>query len=173
MWWNRGRACGACRCLDARVCRVWGLGYGERLRPAYEEGVRGSETLRIATRWSLRGSVRSCAWRIYLYLIDLSPAASCYPSAHPGCGDNRPETHPEGENPTSHAHNNAITLTEPTHNGVTPWWHRQFGSDRIQNQKVRHLRPRPRPRPILSDNFLAFPTLGLRGVCYEVVVLVE
>ena len=83
--------------------------------PAYEEGVRGSETLRIATMWSLRGSVRSCACRIYLYLIDLSSAASCYPSAHPGRGDTRPETHPEGENPTSHAHNNAITLTEPTH----------------------------------------------------------
>ena len=107
VWWNRGRACGACRCLDVRVCLGTGV-WGEAAASVRRRCAR----LRIATRWSLRGSVRSCACRIYLYLIDLSSAASCYPSAHPGRGDTRPETHPEGENPTSHAHNHAIALTE-------------------------------------------------------------
>ena len=30
-------------CLDVRACLGTGTGYGERLRPAYEECVRGSE----------------------------------------------------------------------------------------------------------------------------------
>merc|ERR1712021_87305 len=37
-WWHRGRACGACRCLDVRVCLGTGV-WGERLRPAYEKNV--------------------------------------------------------------------------------------------------------------------------------------
>ena len=54
----------------SRCESVWGLGYGKRLRPAYEECVRGSE---------LRQGVVSFVFdvcsteRIYLYLIDLSP----------------------------------------------------------------------------------------------------
>ena len=72
-WWNRDRACGACRCRDVSVC----LGYGERLRPAYEECVRGSE-LRQGGLFRVKVSVRGAwgAWRIYLYLIGLSPSPS-------------------------------------------------------------------------------------------------
>ena len=118
-------------CLDVRtsVSGDWGMGRGCGQRTKKVCAAQKRSELRPGGLFVVV-SVRVRGEYIYTFnLIDLSPAASCYPSAHPGCGDNRPETHPEGENPTSHAHNNAITLTEPTHNGVTPWRHRQFGSD--------------------------------------------
>ena len=130
VWWNRGRACGACRCLDVRtsVSGDWGIGRGCGQRTKKVCAAQKRSELRPGGLFVVV-SVRVRAE--YIYTLSISRPRPHVILLHTPDAETPARRHtPRGRIPhptctQSRYHANGALHTRTTASGVTPWRHRQ------------------------------------------------